>query len=124
MYRRVKAHTGISFRLNSDVRGLKGGGVLTSVVIEDAKTGEIEELHPDAVFIATGFEPATYAFRDSVDLDQKRFINTDRSMQTNLSGVFAAGHARSRCVRYPEDAASDGYRAALMARKYLDKAKR
>lgn len=124
LYRRAKAHPKITFRLNSIVREFKGRRVLNSVLIEDAKTGEMEELYPDAAFIATGFEPATSAFRDSVDVDQKGFIQTNRSMQTKLPGVFAAGHARSRRVRNPEDAANDGNRAALMVRKYLAKSKR
>jgi len=123
LYQRIKAHPIITLKLNHNVREFKGNRMLSSVLVEDAKTGEIEELYPAAAFIAIGHEPATGAFQASVGVDQSGFIKTNRSMQTKLPGIFAAGHARSRRVRSPEDAASDGYKAATLVRNFLDKAK-
>lgn len=122
LYQRAKAHPKITLKLNCSVQEFKGGQTLGSVLIEDAKSGDIEELYSAAAFITIGLEPATSAFRTSVDLDQSGFINTNRNMQTKLPGVFAAGHARSRRVQSPEDAASEGYKAASMVRKYLARA--
>ena len=124
LYQKAEAHPNITLKLNHEVQEFKGDGMLRSVLVEDAKTGKIEELDAAAAFIAIGFEPATGAFQASVDVDQSGFIKTNSSMQTELPGVFAAGHARSRRVRGPEDAASEGYKAATFVRKYLDKAKR
>ena len=124
LYQRAKAHPNITIKLNSTVREFKGGRMLSSVLIEDAKSGDIEELYSPAAFITIGLEPATSAFRASVGVDQSGFINTNRNMQTKLPGVFAAGHARSRRVHSPEDAAREGYKAASMVRKFLDNAKR
>ena len=126
LYRRAKAHPNIVFKLNRIVREFKGSGALSSVLIEDAedaKTGETEELFCSAAFITIGREPATAVFQASVDLDQGGFIKTDRSMQTKLPGVFAAGHARSPRIQGPEDAAGEGYKAATLVRKYLHKAR-
>ena len=94
--------------------------MLSSVLIGDAISGDIEELNSAAAFITIGLEPATSAFADSVGVDQSGFIKTNRGMQTQLAGVFAAGHARSRAVKGSEDAASDGYKAARLVHKYLD----
>jgi len=124
LLRRAKSHPKITIRLNSIVREFKGGQALNSLMVEDARTGEIEEIYPAAAFIAIGLEPATSAFRASVEVDQSGFIKTDRNMQTKLPGVFAAGHARSRRIRGPEDAASEGCKAASIVRKYLDDSKR
>jgi len=35
--------------------------------------------------------------------------------------VFAAGHARTNRAKCAEDAAGDGYKAAMSIRKFLDK---
>ena len=124
LYRKAKAHPNITFKFNRTVREFKGSRLLRSVLVEDVKSGDFEELYAAAAFIAIGLEPATSAFQASVDVDQSGFIKTNRSMQTKLPGVFAAGHARSPNVESSEDAASEGYKAAMLVRKYLAKAKR
>ena len=124
LYQKAKANPNITFKFNRIVREFRDGREFSSVLIEDTNTGEIEDLSSAAAFLAIGFEPATAVFRSSVDIDQSGFINTNRSMQTKLPGVFAEGHARSRQVRSPEDAAGDGYKAAMSVRNYLKKAKR
>ena len=124
MYQKGKDRPNITFKFNRIVREFKGSRALSSVLVEEAKTGDIEELYAAAAFITIGLEPATNAFHNSVDLDQSGFIKTNRGMQTKLPGVFAAGHARSRRVQGSEDAANEGYKAAMSVRKYLDKAKR
>jgi thioredoxin reductase (NADPH) len=120
LYQMAKAHPGITFKQNRRVRGFKGGRTLRAVLVQDAKTGEIEELPAAGAFITIGREPATTAFQTSVDVDQDGFIKTNRGMQTNLPGVFAAGHARSRHVRGPEEAAGEGYKAAMQVLRYLN----
>ena len=69
------------------------------------------------------FRLGTDAFQGSVDVDQSGFIKTNRSMQTNLPGIFAAGQARSPRIQNPEDAASEGCKAAALLQNYLDIAK-
>ena len=124
LYQKAKANPNITFKFNRIVREFRDDQVFISVLVEDAKTGKIEDLSSAAAFMAIGFEPATGVFRSSVDIDQSGFISTNRSMQTKLPGVFAAGHARSRRVRSPEEAANDGYKAAMSVRNYLENAKR
>ena len=124
LYQQAKTQPNITFKLNCIVREFKGNQRLSSVLVEDATTGAFEELYAAAAFITTGLEPDTTAFKSSVDVDQRGFIKTNRGMQTKLAGVFAAGHARSRSVHDAEDAAGEGYRAATLVIKYLDKAKR
>ena len=121
LYQRAKTQPNITFKLNCIVREFKGGQRLRSVLVEDAKTGAFVELYAAAAFTTIGLEPATTAFQSSVDVDQHGFIKTNRGMQTSLAGVFAAGHARSSRVKGAEDAAEDGYKAAMLVLKHLDK---
>ena len=123
LYQQAKARPNITIKFNLIVREFKGNRMLSSVLVEDAKTGDIEELKSAAVFVMIGLEPATLAFQASVDVDQSGYIKTNRGMQTQLPGVFAAGHARSRAVKGSEDAAREGYKAARLVHKYLDKAR-
>ena len=123
-YQIAKAHPNIVIKLNSAVREFKGGRILSSVLIENTKTGNVEEMNAAAAFISIGLEPATSAFRTSVGVDRDGFISSNRNMQTNSPEIFAAGHARSRRVQSPEDAVSEGYRATAMVRKFLDNARR
>jgi thioredoxin reductase (NADPH) len=121
LYQKAKTQLNITFKFNCIVREFKGDQRLTSVLVEDVRTGAFEELYAAAAFTTIGLEPATAAFQSSVDVDQRGFIKTGRGMQTSLAGVFAAGHARTSRVKRAEDAANDGYKAAMLVVKYLDK---
>ena len=121
LYQQAKTKPNITFKFNGIVREFKGEQKLSSVLVEDARTGALEELYAAAAFKSIGLEPATTAFQSSVDVDQRGFIKTGRDLQTRFAGVFAAGHARTNRVKCAEDAAGDGYKAAMSVLKYLDK---
>ena len=114
----------IEIRLNTTVEEFKGNGKLSSVVVKDVNTGEIEELHPGAVFIFIGLLPNTDFLRDTVDLDQWGSISTGLTLETNLEGVYAAGDARSGSTKQVASAVGEGATAALMIRQYLEKTQR
>lgn len=121
LLRRAGERSNIKVRFDCIVRAFKGSEKLDSVLVEDAKTGAFEELYAAAAFINIGQEPATGVFQTRVDLDRDGFIKTGRTMQTNLPGVFAAGHACANGVRGREDAAAEGCKAAAWALRYLKK---
>ena len=123
LLQRAGEQSNIKVKFDCIVREFKGREKLDSVLVEDAKTGAFEELYAAAAFLNIGLEPATDAFRTLVDLDQNGFIKTNRMMQTNRAGVFAAGHACSNRVQGPDDAAAEGYKAATWALRYLEKAR-
>jgi len=123
LLQRAEEQPNIKLKLDCIVREFKGREKLDSVLVEDGKTGAFEELYAAAAFINIGLKPATDAFRTLVHLDQNGFIETNRMMQTNLAGVFAAGHACSNGVGGPDDAAAAGYKAGTWALRYLEKAR-
>ena len=118
---KAASHPQIEIRLSTTVEEFKGNGKLSSVVVKDVNTGEIEELRPGAVFIFIGLLPNTGFLRDSVDLDQWGAISTGPTLETSLEGVYAAGDARAGSTKQVASAVGEGATAALMIRQFLEK---
>ena len=118
---KAASHPQIEVRLSTTVEEFKGNGKLSSVVVKDVNTGEIEELRPGAVFIFIGLLPNTDFLRGAVDLDQWGSITTGPTLETSLEGVYAAGDARSGSTKQVVSAVGEGATAALMIRQYLEK---
>ena len=118
---KAASHPQIEIRLSTTVEEFKGNGKLSSVVVKDVNTGEIEELRPGAVFIFIGLLPNTGFLRSSIDLDQWGAIATGPTLETRLEGVYAAGDARAGSTKQVASAVGEGATAALMIRQFLEK---
>jgi thioredoxin reductase (NADPH) len=101
----------------------RGDTKLRSVVLHDTATGTDAELFPAAVFVFVGLEPNTQFLRGLVDVDEAGFVRTSPTLETSLSGVFAAGDARLGSTKQLVSAAGEGATAALMVRPYLHAAR-
>jgi thioredoxin reductase (NADPH) len=110
----------IDVRLNSTVEEFKGNGSLSGVVVKDLKSGQVEELHPEGVFVFIGLKPNTAFLKGTVALDRWGFIATDKTLQTSVPGIFAAGDVREGSTKQIASATGDGATAALMIRQYLE----
>ena len=110
---------------NTVVKELKGDGILSSMVVENVKTGEQTEIVADeddgifGVFVFIGFKPATAVFEGKVEME-RGYIVTDQEMRTNVPGVYAAGDCRVKELRQVVTAAADGAIAAWQAARYVD----
>jgi len=93
---------------------------VTGLKLKDLKTGQEKDLAVDGAFIFVGTSPQTGFCTGAMDLDEKGFIITDKYMQTNLPGVFAAGDARKKMLRQIVTAAGDGATAAYAAQLFLE----
>jgi thioredoxin reductase (NADPH) len=117
----------IDYMWDSVVVELKGDGMLTSMVVQNVKTGETREIFADeedgtfGVFVFIGFLPNSKIFEGKVAM-QDNYIKADENMHTNVCGVFAAGDIRIKKLRQVVTAAADGAIAAIEAEKFLDKA--
>ena len=118
---KAASHPQIEIRLSTTVEEFKGNCKLSSVVVKDVNTGEIEELRPGAAFIFIGLLPNTDFLRGTVDLDQWGSITTGPTLETSLEGVYAAGDARAGSTKQVVSAVGEGATAALMIRQYLEK---
>ncbi len=109
----------VEFKWNSNVRELLYGMKLSSVKIENNKSGEYEELELDGLFISIGRDPATDLFKGQLELDTSGYIIADESTRTNIPGVFAVGDVRTKVLRQIVTAASDGAVASHYAEQFI-----
>jgi thioredoxin reductase (NADPH) len=106
---------------NSEVVEFKGKEKLESVVLEDSKIGEIQEMPIDGVFVAIGHVPTSDIFKGQVELDEKGYVKIFDHVKTSVEGVFVAGDVHDYHYRQAITAAGFGCMAALDCLKFLDK---
>ncbi len=121
MRKEAQENPKIHFLWNKVVKKIVGEDRITGVILKDLGTGELEEVKTEGLFVNIGHIPDTGFLRETVALDEQGYVITDDHLQTNLSGVFAAGDVRIGTSRYAQAviAAGDGAIAAIEAEKYL-----
>ena len=120
MQQRVKNNPKIKFIWNTVIEDLKGDSTLKSAILKDVNTGKTKEMKIDGIFLAIGHIPNTSIFKGKVDMDDHGFIKTDRKLQTNVPGVFAAGDVQDPRYKQAVTAAGTGCQAAMEAEKYCE----
>ena len=94
---------------------------VTHVKLRNVKSGRIDELKADGVFIAIGHKPATAIFEGQLDMKAGGYLKTaPGSTATNVPGVYAAGDVADDVFRQAVTAAGLGCMAALEAEKHLE----
>jgi thioredoxin reductase (NADPH) len=93
---------------------------VTGARLMNLKSGLIEEISADGIFIAIGHKPAIELFVGQLAFTPTGYIAIkDRSMATSIPGVYAAGDVADEIYRQAVTAAGMGCMAALEAEKYL-----
>ncbi|MEO0093217.1 MAG: thioredoxin-disulfide reductase [candidate division WOR-3 bacterium] len=105
--------------LNKLVKSIKGEKRLESIIIVDKNSNQESELKLNGLFIYVGFLPNTDFIKGLINLDETGYVITDENLETNISGVFAAGDVRKKTLRQIATAVGDGAMAAIMAERYL-----
>ena len=83
---------GINTILNASVEEIKGEMLVESVILKDTKTGELNEVPTNGVFISVGYIPHTeLAIKLGVNLDESGHIIIDKDQKTNIDYVYAIG---------------------------------
>jgi thioredoxin reductase (NADPH) len=96
---------------------------VTHVRVKNVKTGSLEDIPTDGVFIAIGHKPATEVFAGQLETKPGGYLKTaPDSTATNIPGVFAAGDVSDDVYRQAVTAAGMGCMAALEAERYLEAA--
>lgn len=116
---RLKTKENVSFILDSRVTSLHGESHLDAVTIENIKTGELQELPVQGLFVAIGQIPENQEFADVIDLDQGGYVLASENCKTKVPGIFTAGDCRTKQIRQLATAASDGAVAALAACEFI-----
>lgn len=90
-------------------------------MVKATQNGKKVEFVIDGVFVFVGLLPNTDFLKETeVRLDERGFILTDHSLQTNLPGVFASGDVRSGATMQIASAVGEGATAALKIREFLE----
>jgi thioredoxin reductase (NADPH) len=129
----LNATPNIEFRPSTRVADGHGPTRLEALILEDVRTGQLEQVPSAAVFVLIGAEPRTQWLRDLVKVNDRGFILTDREVpqsawplprpplpfETSLPGVFAAGDVRYGSVKRVAGAAGEGSVAVGSVHEYL-----
>lgn len=111
----------IDFIWDTIVETINGpDGKVSSVSLENRKTGEKYEHDIDGVFVYIGMVPLSEPFISLGITDEEGYIPTNESMETSVKGIFAAGDIREKGLRQIVTATGDGSIAAEAAIKYIE----
>lgn len=103
-----------------EILGAGTPAVVTGARLKNVRTGAMQQIEVDGVFIAIGHSPATALFVGQVATDAEGYIvTTPGSTATSVPGVFAAGDVQDKIFRQAVTAAGTGCMAALEAEKFL-----
>lgn len=122
MQDRVLAADNVKVHWNRTVKDVLGEKVISGLLLEDAVTGESEELDVSGLFVAIGHSPATAFLEGSgVAFDESGYVALPNgsSSETNIEGIFAAGDVADHVYRQAITAAGMGCRAAMDAERWL-----
>ncbi len=123
LQRRLFAHPKVNVVWDSAVEEIVGSGqpeVVSGLRLRHVRTGAVDTLPVDGVFIAIGHTPNTSVFRGQVQLDDEGYVLTQAgATQTSVPGVFAAGDVQDKLWRQAITAAGTGCIAALEAERFL-----
>lgn len=120
---KVKQNPKIELVLSTQITEILGKNKVESVVLDKAYQGQTK-LAVDGIFIEVGQVPSsTLVAGLGVEVDQQGFILVGPTMETSISGVFAAGDIAVMRGGVPFrqfiTAAADGARACASVYQYL-----
>jgi thioredoxin reductase (NADPH) len=120
MLDRAKENDKITFLTNTQVTAIEGDNRVTGVRLLDSITGEESTLPVTGVFVAIGHDPRSDLVRGQVDLDSDGYVLVrDRTTNTSVEGVFAAGDLVDHTYRQAITAAGTGCSASIDAERWL-----
>ncbi len=116
---KLKNNQKVEMVLSSEIKEIKGNGVVKSIVITDNGHDQLKEIKVDGVFVEIGYKPKTELVKDLVKLNERGEIITDKDSNTSQPGIFACGDVTDSSYKQIVISAGEGAKAALQAYKYL-----
>jgi thioredoxin reductase (NADPH) len=119
----AKNHPKITVHYNTVVEEVSGDDTLRSIRYRNLLSGEVTEYRDPGgdnigVFVFAGYAPATGLVQGLAQLNPQGYVVTDRNMQTNVEGLYAAGDICEKQLRQVVTAVADGAIAATELEKY------
>jgi thioredoxin reductase (NADPH) len=122
MQDKALANPKISFEWDSEVLEIldPAAGAVSSVVLQNLKTGAKKTLELEGIFVAIGHRPNTALFQGQLAMDENGYLITTDGAKTAVPGVFACGDVQDHIYRQAITAAGSGCMAAIDAERYLE----
>ena len=113
----ARNHEKITVLTNTVVEEVSGDTALRFIRYRNTRTGQVTKHHAAdgetfGVFVFAGYEPATELVQGLAELDEQRYVLTDRSQKTTADGLYAAGDVCVKPLRQVVTAVGDGALAA------------
>jgi thioredoxin reductase (NADPH) len=118
--KRAFANEKINFIWDTVVEEIVGDGKVEAVRTRNVKTDETSEFATDGVFIYIGHYPNTSIFEGQLEMDERKYLITDKHMATSAPGVFAAGEVQDPTFRQVATSVGQGCAAAMMTERWLE----
>ena len=117
---RAQSNEKIQFVWDTVLDSIEGNGKVEAVKARNLKTGETATWQTDGVFVFIGHFPNSQLFRGRLAMDEQGFLIVDKSMQTSVPGVFAAGEIMDPIYKQAISSAGHGCQAAISVERYLE----
>ena len=120
----VRSNPKVEVLTNTVVEEVKGKVGLDYIRYKNLKTGEVVEFNAKngedfGVFVFAGYVPATNLVDGIAELNEQKYIVTDKSQKTSIDGLYAAGDVCIKPLRQVVTATADGALAATELEKYV-----
>ena len=90
-------------------------------MIKDLKSDQTKKLKVTGVFIEIGLVPNSEPVSGLIKLNKRGEVPVNRSSETEISGLFAAGDVTDVPEKQIVVAAGEGAKAALQAHRYFQR---
>jgi thioredoxin reductase (NADPH) len=136
----VESVPNITVRTCTTVVGARGDGHLEGLTLQDANTGETEDVAAQHLFVFIGAAPLTSWLDGVLERDDHGFVLTgpdlsadgeppaewplDRApyhLEASVPGVFVAGDVRAESAKRVASAVGEGAMAVMLVHRYLEK---
>ncbi len=136
----VESVPNITVRTCTTVVGARGDGHLEGLTLQDANTGETEDVTAQHLFVFIGAAPLTSWLDGVLERDEHGFVLTgpdlsadgeppaewplDRApyhLEASVPGVFVAGDVRAESAKRVASAVGEGAMAVMLVHRYLEK---
>lgn len=109
----VLAADNIEIHYDSVVENIKGvdEGEVNGLEIKNVKTGQVDTLDIEGIFIAVGTKPNTDLVQGIVECDQAGYVVAGEDCRSSEKGIYAAGDLRTKALRQVVTAVADGANA-------------
>ena len=116
---KASANKKITFTVDSVVEEILGQNKVEAARVRNLKTGAINDLSCQGVFVFVGIRPDTAFLEKQLELSADGFIVTNQDLETSQKGIFACGDCRQKSLYQVITACGEGALAAASVQRYL-----